>query len=304
MTICHALTVGRPENSLVLGSQTAQDPPINSNLTVWPLDSPAPTSVPTSDLSALHALNLTSGLPQCNGRLYGRNLRLGSCMQLYHAMSSYTTPQTFGERGTGFYSAPLPFRYQSHDGLCAIDLAHTAGVLSDTVAPVDLKVAARLLISVCVGQAPNEGGLITGLGEKKALALRIVPYRPTVTCGPDNSGPPWLSCRDIVDTMPANNKRQIFGAKGVPGTTVELPWQFTTTRRRCGVYVNGVLPGRTSDTSDWYKIWAAANAVEFMCTQLGKNGTANRLGDNKSLFVQLKDLGSSSTADDGLITTS
>ncbi|KAL8846470.1 MAG: hypothetical protein Q9221_008436 [Calogaya cf. arnoldii] len=218
-------------------------------------------------------------------------------------MSSYTTPQSFGERNTGYYDAPLPFRYQSHDGLCAIDLSHAAGVLSDVIAPVDLKVAARLLISVCVAQAPNEGGLLTGLGQNKALALRIVPYRPTVTCGPEDSGPPWLSCRDIVDRMPANNKKQVFGPKGDARTTVPLPWKYTTTRQRCGVFVDGTEPGRTTDTGDWYKIWAAANAVEFMCTQLGKNGTATSLGDNKRLHVELRDMHNSNTASAELITT-
>ncbi|KAL8838495.1 MAG: hypothetical protein Q9176_005047 [Flavoplaca citrina] len=218
-------------------------------------------------------------------------------------MSAYSIPQTFGERGTGQYDAPLPFRYASHDGLCALDLAHTSGVLSDSIAPVDLKVAARLLISVCVGQAPSQGGLLTGLGQNKALALRLMPYRPTVTCGPDGSGPPWRSCRDIVDLMPANNKKQVFGPRGDTRTTVPLPWRYTTTRHRCGVIVDGDEPGRITDTGDWYKIWVATNAVEFMCTQLGRNGTAVSLGDNKRLHVELRDMQNSNAADAELIAT-
>ena len=279
MTVCHALAIRGPDTSPATELQVHHGPSVNSSPTIWPVDSPAPLSVPVPDLGSSKTSNLTASLPACNGRLYGRNLRLSSCMQLYHAMSSYTVPQTFGERSTGYYDAPLPFRYLSHDGLCALDLAHAAGVMSDTIAPVDLKVAARLLISVCVAQAPNEGGLLTGLGQNKALALRLVPYRPTVICGPDNSGPPWLSCRDIVDRMPANNKKQIFGPKEDARTTVVLPWKYTTTRQRCGLFVDGTEPGRTTDTSDWYKIWAAANAVDFMCTQLGRNGSATRLGE-------------------------
>ncbi|KAL8790930.1 MAG: hypothetical protein Q9213_000355 [Squamulea squamosa] len=220
-------------------------------------------------------------------------------------MASFTTPVSFGERGTpGPYSAPLPYRYLSHDGLCAVDVAHTAGVLSDTIAPVDLKIATRLIIQICIQQSPNEGGLITGLGQNKALALRVVPYRPTVKCGPDGSGPPWLSCRDIVDKMPANNKRQVFGPKGDARATVPLPWSYMTARQRCGVIVDGKEPGRTFDTGDWYKIWAAANAVEFMCTQLGRNGSATSLGDNKQLRVELKDMRGSNNAEDGSIATS
>ncbi|KAL8734994.1 MAG: hypothetical protein Q9166_001119 [cf. Caloplaca sp. 2 TL-2023] len=195
-------------------------------------------------------------------------------------MSSYTTPNSFGERGTGDYDAPLPFRYLSHDGLCAVDLAHASGVLSDVVAPIDLKIATRIVISTCVlakpGE-PNTGGLLTGLGQNKALALRVVSYKPEVTCGPEGSGPPWVSCRHIIDKMPANNKRQIFGPKDDARTTIPLPWRYTTVRQRCKLTVDGIEP-RSVTTSDWYKVWAAANAVDFMCSQLGKRGAATVIG--------------------------
>ena len=34
-----------------------------------------------------------------------------------------------------------------------------------------------------------------------------------------------------------------------------------------------------SDSSSWYPIWAAANAVDYMCAQLGKKGVALGLGE-------------------------
>ncbi|KAL9634018.1 MAG: hypothetical protein Q9204_003169 [Flavoplaca sp. TL-2023a] len=104
--------------------------------------------------------------------------------------------------------------------------------------------------------------------------------------------------------MPANNKKQVFGPRGDTRTTVPLPWRYTTTRQRCGVFVDGDEPGRTTDAGDWYKIWVATNAVEFMCTQLGRNGTAVSLGDNKRLRVELRDMRDSNTADADLIATS
>ena len=101
--------------------------------------------------------------------------------------------RTFGDRAAGAWDAPLPFRYLSHDGLCAVDVSHSHGSTFDTVTPLALKETARLLIQICVQTPPSIGGLATGLGENKALSMRIVPYKPTVYCGPVDSGPPWIT---------------------------------------------------------------------------------------------------------------
>lgn len=143
----------------------------------WPLDSAFPITDPSSNITSSNQ-SVGASIPTCNGRLYGRNLQLASCIQVFRAMSSDTVPVTFGERGGQGYDAPLPFRYLSHDGRCAIDVAHAVGVKSDSVVPLDLKNAAWLLIQVCVSIKPNEGGLITGLGENKGLSIRMVPYKP------------------------------------------------------------------------------------------------------------------------------
>lgn len=45
------------------------------------------------------------------------------------------------------------------------------------------------------------------------------------------------------------------------------------------IVVDAIHEGEVSDTSDWYKIWAAANAVDYMCTQLGRKGLALGLGE-------------------------
>ncbi|KAI4229833.1 MAG: hypothetical protein L6R40_008043 [Gallowayella cf. fulva] len=200
-------------------------------------------------------------------------------------MSASTIPVRFRERGTNDLVSPLPFRYLSHDGLCAIDVAHAAGIFTDEIAPVDLKIAARIIISTCViatkrGEL-NTGGLLAGLGQNKALAVRVISARPNTTCGPDNSGPPWESCRDVIDQMRANNERQVFGPYDDPRTTVPLPWRYTTGHHRCKITVDMVdhAPPGSLTTTDWYKVWAAANEVDFMCAQLGRNGTAGIVGE-------------------------
>lgn len=247
----------------------------------WPLESPAPITLPSFNTTTPEQSVLTAGQISCNGQQYGRNLNLKSCQQVYHAMSALPKPKTFGQRGTGFtYDAPLPFRYLSHDGLCAVDVSHVAGMDFDTIAPNDLKEAARSLVAICVSGQPNIGGMVTGLGVNKGLILRITPYRPSVLCGPQDSGAPWVSCRHIIDRIPATNQPQVFGPNGWDNTTVPIPWAKTSAARRCVMLVNAIVPGQVSDSGDWYKLWAAANAIDYMCEQLGKNGIALGLGES------------------------
>lgn len=252
----------------------------------WPLDSPTPITFPNADSS--HPVN--APFPTCNGRLYGRNLNLASCLNALYLMSSDDEPLTFGDRTIGRFDGPLPYRYLSRDGRCAIDFAHAAGVDFDTATPQTLREAARLVIQICVSIDPNQGGLITGLGQNKGLAVRVVPYRPTVTCGPSGSGPPWVTCRDILDFMDADNKPQVFGPRGEEQTTVAIPYAYTSERQRCGITVDTTEAGHLSDKGTWYKIWAAATAIDFICCQLGRRGVAVSQGDNKRLFVELKDV--------------
>lgn len=155
----------------------------------WPPESPFPVTRYPSTTST--NTTIRASLPQCNGASYGRNLHLASCMQVYESMSAYSGTRSFGRRGTGYYEAPLPFRYLSHDGRCAVDVSAARGVTESVVSPIDLKNAALVIIQICVATKPNQGGLVTGLGENGGLVMRVVPYRPTVACGPDGSGPPW-----------------------------------------------------------------------------------------------------------------
>ena len=246
----------------------------------WPLEAPAPVARSILGAHSSNTSTLTTGNEKkisC-GQQYGRNLNLASCLQVYHAMSSSPDPKTFGERGTGMYDAPLPFRYLSHDGLCAIDLSHVAGLEFDTIAPSDLRDAAESIIVVCIFGQPNIGGIAMGLGVNKGILMRIVPYRPSVYCGPRGTAPPWITCRHILDNIPANNEPQIWGPKDWENTTIPIPWAKTTDARRCSMVVDGIAPGPVSESTDWYKVWAAANAVDYMCTQLGKGGLALGLG--------------------------
>ena len=166
----------------------------------------------------------------------------------------------------------------SQDGRCAIDLGHRKDVLGDEAKPSDIKAVVRVLLDVCVKVRPNEGGIASNVGDNGNLLLRIVPYKPTVTCGDEGSGPPGPTCRDVIDYMITDGK-VTFGPKGDPETTVPLPWAVTRGRRRCLLAIDATEAGPVKDTWDWYNMWMAANAVDYMCIQRGKQGVATNLGE-------------------------
>ena len=185
----------------------------------------------------------------------------------------------FGQRGEGTWDATLPFRWLSLDGRCAIDLGIKNGALSDVIRPADLKQMVRLLLNVCVRRRPNEGGMAINLGENGNLLVRIVKSKWAVTCGAEHSGPPWQTCRPVIDNMPINGNKVTFGPSTDPETSVVLPWKVTAGSRQCMVVIEGTEVEDVKDTDSWYNMWLAANAVDYMCIHFKQQGVALDLGE-------------------------
>ncbi|CAD6573187.1 MAG: hypothetical protein ASARMPRED_005927 [Alectoria sarmentosa] len=240
-------------------------------------------SAPTADTTqSTNTSSLTTPNIVCNGQRYGRNLRVASCLEAYDRMDGATVPKTYGDRDTEapghtFWDAVLPIRIYSSDALCALDVSHSASSRSDTIAPSLLKSHARSLIAVCVQGTPSLGGVAGGLGDHGNLALRVTPYRPQVHCFGPGTGPPWSSCRDVIDAMPVAGEQVRFGPLDDVLADVVVPWTIDTVS--------------TPDVCDFYKLWAAASAVEALCISKGKAGMAvgNEVesgGRNASVAVQ------------------
>lgn len=66
-----------------------------------------------------------------------------------------------------------------------------------------------------------------------------------------------------------------------------MPWVRTNRERRCAITIDTIS---TPDLSDFYKLWAAANAVDTLCITKGKAGMAVGNGLYGNLVVGLKDL--------------
>lgn len=235
----------------------------------------------------LPPLNASSARPElgapsihCNGKAYGKNLKISSCLQALLRMPQGTKALTFGERNQGDWDGVLPYRILSPDGLCAIDISHRAKILSDQISASELRQSVELVIEICVKGKPNEGGVVSNIGKNGNLAVRVMPYKPSVRCGHPLSAPPIANCKLILDHMPANGTKEVYGQKDDtdPKITIKLPATITGRRRRCQLLIDTLVPGTGKDTSDWYNLWAAATAIEYMCLYFGRNGTALELG--------------------------
>lgn len=166
------------------------------------------------------------------------------------------------------------------DGLCAVDISTQGGADFDTIIPTDLKLNARAVLEICVHTTPNQGGIATNLGQNGALAVRITPYRPNVQCKAPGSAPPPMTCRKLLDLMPTDGIQRRYGRPDDPTAQVDIPKRFTTPEARCVLLVN---TASSTDISDWYKLWAAAMAVEVMCVEArGAGGVASGLGRSSS----------------------
>ena len=62
------------------------------------------------------------------------------------------------------------------------------------------------------------------VGGDNNLAVVLGTYQLPVICR--RSLTSWGSCRDILYDMPANEERQVFGARSDPAVTEDLPWKI------------------------------------------------------------------------------
>jgi len=143
--------------------------------------------------------------------------------------------------------------------------------------PDDMKSNVRALIDICVRGNPNQGGIVSNLGQHGALAVRIMPYRPNVLCANQGTAPPPMACREVLDHLPTSGLQQRFGPVDDPTAQVIVPDYYTNVDQRCGFTVDTI---GSTDVGDWYKLWAAAIAVEVMCVEARKaGGVGAQLGE-------------------------
>lgn len=113
------------------------------------------------------------------------------------------------------------------------------------------------------------------------------PYKPTISCD-KMSQPPYASCQEAAQRMPATWGYQRFGFAGDSTITVRLPWSVISLDGRCKISVE-TTSNQVVDAG-WNEIWDAATAVNAKCARTqGKGGKFTKLGTPGKLFVQVQD---------------
>ena len=151
--------------NLVFSAQSPQNVAIN------PAMSNA-NQVNTSDYSTSNKnLTVQSGSIECNSARFGLNLPRQSCIGALHSLPADNVLRTLGQRDKGTFNVPLPRRYLSADGLCAIDIMNIKiPPFRGSATNKEIFDGAQMLVNQCVvrGSRRQEyapvGGIIRHLG--------------------------------------------------------------------------------------------------------------------------------------------
>ncbi len=117
-------TAANNGESTGLSSQTSQNANSDNETTVLPgetmldgnwLEKAEMGNLSLQPLSTLSLKMTTAGPPtyRCDGRAFGRNLNLQSCVQAINLITDSHIPRTYGDRGGNVYDVSLPFRILS-----------------------------------------------------------------------------------------------------------------------------------------------------------------------------------------------
>lgn len=123
-----------------------------------------------SNASVYSAANvLTYKGTKCLPQIYGFSPNLQSCLNALGKMPRTTSANEYGtrsmHRGQHDSKIPVPIRYQSDDGLCAIDLRPKIRdrTISDVARSIDIVEAAEEIIGRCLKrQGDRSGGMTWG----------------------------------------------------------------------------------------------------------------------------------------------
>ena len=205
-------------------------------------------SIPPLDASEENGLNI-----RCDGETYGYNPNIVDCEDAKEYLLPDTKTWTFGERHTDLPAdiLPLPYRVMGDRGLCYIQTVLVRDHKTAKATLSMLRRAATALVVQCATSVVSQGGIATNIGKEppRSLTIQSSPtwlpdcmgklidsggdnnlavilgiYQVPVSCRGTFSS--WDSCRDILYDMPAGKKPGVFGPRGDPAVTEELPYNI------------------------------------------------------------------------------
>ena len=116
----------------------------------------------TSQYGALNASSLSSAMIQCSGLRYGF-VKSDSCFSAWSKMPRSSDAHYYGpRREQQTDDVPLPIRYLSDDGHCAIDVNQKlkiVGAVGDVTTELTISDSAQSILQACVANS-QFGGII------------------------------------------------------------------------------------------------------------------------------------------------
>lgn len=251
----------------------------------------------TSSLLSHMDNNLTDytlpGDVQCNSARFGFPLRQHSCLNAWGKMPRTTQESTYSVRSrTGSADITVPIRYQSDDGLCAIDLRpRFSDVMpgGDIARSIDISNAVVRILQECVHGLGN-GGSTAKFSFHERLLVSVSKHESKAQCEPF---PLTLvsaeACQLALESMPARKSGNSFIGPADQSTTksIRLPKVFTDDdfiQPGCEIIVYR-NPESGSSNENWFNIWAAGIDIYTMCIRTGNTGTVRNLGDNGQVLI-------------------
>lgn len=283
-----SLVSGVPQ-SLQTNSSDLEPPPLLQGGLEYPSNTSNTSATPSSVTKSSKDVTINHLKVRCDGNSFGGGLKFDSCMDAIGRMAISTTQRSFGQRGTGDFDVNLPFRMQSGDGTCVVDVVKATTVTSARASTHDIRVAATKAIFQCVEEGGNIGGSALGVGIDSQIGIVVKAYQPKAEClGQEPEGGDKFACYKYLQTMNASMALTKFGPKGVVGidTPVPLLNRVGDPSRGCQVILN-VNFEEVLESASWYDIWQAAESIQSMCGRFGKSGLVRNLGVHGRLHLAL-----------------
>ena len=193
---------------------------------------------PTVNLINSTFLNVSVSKPYCRTS-YGSRVKLASCTNAWQKIPRDSELRLYGLRAEiaagAHVDVGLPLRYLSDDGLCAIDIRAKYDKdpvlkIPDLAENVEVSQAAKVVLDHCV-QEKRLGGSILGFSQRDLLVLVVTSYEPKAICDHAALEPPFEPfCKKVLQSMPARNKKDVFGFRADrqgPVPSYLLPKTFT-----------------------------------------------------------------------------
>lgn len=165
--------------------------------------------------------NLRLPEPTCTIKFgHGEDLPINSCRDALSDMDRSVNWKQYipRQRSPEPNQVPMPIRYLSSDGRCAIDIALREGSSGDATSGDNLHYAANKIIDECVIGRGRGGAFPIAFSRNSGMRVIVRSYQPTIDCesGVHQIPPRYKDCQEVLQRFPANERQRLFATEVHP----------------------------------------------------------------------------------------